>query len=294
VSAAAPERGRILDRGYRTYDGPRRGPRGAIAALTRYSFQRGLGLRRPASSKVLPAISVFIAYVPGIVFVGISIIVEDLLIQAPDVIPDYGEYYGYITAAILVFTAFVAPELLCSDRRDRTLGLYLASPLTRDTYLLAKAMAVCGLLALVTLGPPLFVLVARTVAGTGPEGPGDIATLLLRIVGGAVLITLLHASLSLAVASTTTRRAAASAAIVLIVLGSATVSATLIESGDAPAITFGLNLLLVPFELVQRLYGTEMNAGDLSTGTLAVVYAGWTLLFSVFVWWRYRRLQVTR
>jgi ABC-2 type transport system permease protein len=294
VSTVAPDEGRILDRGYRTYDGVRRGRLGAIAALTKHSFQRGLGLRRPAATKILPALSVFIAYVPGIVFVGISIIVEDLLIQAPDVIPDYGEYYGYITAAILVFTAFVAPELLCSDRRDRTLGLYLASPLTRDTYLLAKAMAVCALLALVTLGPPLFVLLARTVAGTGPEGPGEIFTLVLRIVGGAVLIILLHAALSLAVASTTTRRAAASAAIVLIVLGSATVSATLLESGDAPAITFGLNLLLVPFELVQRLYGTPLNAEDLSTGALVLVYVGWTALFSAIVWWRYRRLQVTR
>jgi hypothetical protein len=78
------------------------------------------------------------------------------------------------------------------------------------------------------------------------------------------------------------------------VLGSATVSATLIDAGDAPAITFGLNLLLVPFELVQRLYGTEVNSGDLSTGTLLLVYVGWTLLFSVVVWWRYRRMQVTR
>jgi ABC-2 type transport system permease protein len=294
VSTVVPDEGRIFDRGYRTYEGDRRGRAGAVGALAKYSFQRGLGLRRPAASKILPALSVFIAYVPGIVFVGISIIVEDLLIQAPDVIPDYGEYYGYITAAILVFTAFVAPELLCSDRRDRTLGLYLASPLTRDTYLVAKAMAVCGLLALVTLGPPLFVLVARTLAGTGPEGPGEIATLLLRIVGGAGLIIVLHASLSLAVASTTTRRAAASAAIVLIVLGSATVSATLIESGDAPAITFGLNLLLVPFELVQRLYGTELNSAELSTGALASAYVGWTVLFSVVAWWRYRRLQVTR
>ena len=50
------------------------------------------------------------------------------------------------------------------------LGLYLASPLDRDTYLLAKAAAVGLVLSLVTLGPPLFMLIARTVAGVGPDG----------------------------------------------------------------------------------------------------------------------------
>ena len=32
---------------------------------------------------------------------------------------------------VLVFTAFVAPEILCTDRRSGMLGLYLASPLRR-------------------------------------------------------------------------------------------------------------------------------------------------------------------
>ena len=41
--------------------------------------------------------------------------------------------------AVLVFVAFVAPEVLCPDRRTGMLGLYLASPLTRDTYLVGKA-----------------------------------------------------------------------------------------------------------------------------------------------------------
>src|SRR3712207_8505042 len=57
------------------------------------------------------------------------------------VLPTYHEYYGFITAAIVVFVALVGPEVLCPDRRDGMLGMYLASPLTRDSYLGAKLLA---------------------------------------------------------------------------------------------------------------------------------------------------------
>ena len=220
-------------------------------SLIKHSVQRALGLRRPVSAKILPALSVFIAYVPAIVFVGITVLFEEVLITEPDVLPSYGDYYGFITAAIVVFTAFVAPELLCSDRRDRMLGLYLASPLTRDTYLAAKAIAVMAVLGLVTLGPPLFMLLARTIAGTGPDGPAETFELLWKIVLAGVVIAALHAALSLAVASSTTRRAAASAAIILILIGSSAVSDSLQETGDAPEAVFLFDLFALPVRVRQ-------------------------------------------
>ena len=64
---------RIVDRGYRRYEGPRRGGAGAYRSLVVHSAQRALGLRRPATAKILPVLSVFIAYVPAIVFVGIAV-----------------------------------------------------------------------------------------------------------------------------------------------------------------------------------------------------------------------------
>lgn len=288
---------RILDRGYRSYDGPRRGRMGGVRSLIKHSAQRALGLRRPISAKVLPTLSVFIAYVPAIVFVGITVLFEEVLITEPDVLPSYADYYGFITAAIVVFTAFVAPELLCSDRRDRLLGLYLASPLTRDTYLAAKAAAVMAVLGLVTLGPLLFLLLARTIAGTGPDGPAELVELMWKIVLAGVVIAALQASLSIAVASTTTRRAAASAAIILILVGSAVVSGTLLETGDAPEAAFLLNLFVLPFELVRRIFGLELGAEEvttLSTGYLVLGYLGWTALFGAIAWIRYRRVEVTR
>ena len=287
---------RILDRGYRAYAGPRLGVPGAVRSLTKHSVQRVLGFKRVAWAKVLPLLTIFLAYVPAIVFVGASVLIDDLLVRAPDFLPSYGDYYGYVSAAIVVFAAFVAPELLCTDRRTGMLGLYLASPLTRDTYLLAKALAVLCVLLLVTLGPPLFMLIARTVAGTGPEGPDDVARLLGQVVVGGLVVGLLQSSLSLAVSSTTTRKAAASAAVILVLLGSAAVAGALVEGADAPTELWVLNLFGLPFELVQRVYGDtgEISRSEVSTPLMVAAYLGWTTLFSAVVWLRYRRLAVTR
>ena len=56
------------------------------------------------------------------------------------------------------------------------LGIYLASPLNRDTYLLAKGLAVAATLSIVCIGPPLLMLVANVLQSQGPTGVGDIIT----------------------------------------------------------------------------------------------------------------------
>ena len=116
------------------------------------------------------------------------------------------------------------------------LGLYLASPLDRDTYLVAKAAAVGLVLSLVTLGPPLFMLIARTIAGVGPDGFAAFLGVLWRVVVGGVIVAALPGALSLAIASTTTRRAAASAAFILVTIGSAVITETLVNAGASPTL----------------------------------------------------------
>jgi ABC-2 type transport system permease protein len=288
---------RILDRGYRPYEGPRTGRGGAVRALAIHSVQRALGLKRPFGQKILPLLSVLIAYVPAVVFIGLSVLIEDTLLDNQDLIPTYSDYYGFISAAIVVFSAFVAPELLCTDRRTGMLGLYLASPLTRSTYLASKAIAVVSLLALVTLGPPLLLLVAFTFIGKGPDGPGGLARLLAEVLVGGAAVAILHASLSLAVSSTTTRKAAASAGIILILLASAAVSEALLDATGAASELFCLNLLQLPFELVRRIYGdvnTDPTIAAIPTATIVAAYAAWTAAFAGFTWLRYRRIAVDR
>ncbi len=283
---------RILDRSYRRYEGERRGVAGAVRSLAWNSALRALGLRRSLWAKVLPLLSVGIAYVPAMVFVGIAALLPEQLVEGTGLLPGYADYYGFISAAIVIFVALVGPEVLCADRRYRTLGLYLASPLTRDTYLLAKVLAVVPVLALVTLGPPLLLLIGLTLAGAGPDGVVQFVTVLARVVAGGLVISAAYTAVSLAAASLTERRALASAGVILVLLVSGVATTSLVLTGVDARILL-LNLGLVPFELVQRIYG-EVGEAQLSTLELVIANVAWTLGAGVVVRERYRRLRVTR
>lgn len=284
---------RILDRGYRRYDGDRRGVRGAVGSLARQSALRALGLRRTFWAKVFPLLSAVIAYLPATVFVGVAALFPDELLDPETVLPSYGEYYGFITAAIVVFVALVGPEVLCPDRRDGMLGLYLASPLTRDTYLLAKALAVVPVLAIVTVGPPMLLLVGRTFADAGPETVLDFLTILARVVMSGFAISAAYTAISLAAASLTDRRAVASAGVILLLLVSSVATGVLVDLGASERLLL-LNLFLLPFELVQRIYGELGTYPALSTTELLAANLAWTAGAGLLVRERYRRLQVTR
>ena len=108
-----------------------------------------------------------ISFIPAIVFIGIAAFLprgDELGLESS------ADYYGFITGALFLFAAFVAPEAVCTDRRSGMLGLYLASPLSRDTYLVAKAAAIAAVLGTMTLGPPILMLIAYTLADAGPDG----------------------------------------------------------------------------------------------------------------------------
>lgn len=285
---------RILDRGYRTYDGPRLGPSGAVRSLVRHTARRVLGIRRPARSKILPILAAVIAYLPAVVFVGIAALIPDDRITE-SFLPSYGEYYGFITSALVVFAAFVAPEALCPDRRSGLLGLYLAAPLTRDTYVLGKVVSVLGLLLIGTLGPPLLLLVALTLQDQGPDGPGGVLATLARVVAAGVLVALVYTAVSLGISSLTDRRALASAGVLLTIVLTGVVTGALVEGVGLPDWVFAFNLTFAPFELVQRLYGEPPDEQVvIATPVLVAVVAGWVAAGFGVLWWRYRTLKVRR
>lgn len=282
---------RIADRRYRPYEGERLGVLHSQRSLARQTVQRVLGLHRPARSKVLPFLAVLIAYLPAATFIGLVALLPRRL---QTFVPEYSDYYGFISAAILLFVVFAAPEALCPDRRSRVLSLYLASPLTRTRYLAAKAAAIGAVITLVTVGPPLLLLVGRALQGAGPDGPVAFLAVLARITAAGAALAAFYTAVALAVSSLTDRRALASGGTLLLVVGSGVVSGVLVNEFAAPDALLLLNLSGAPFELVQRVYGRLGTLPEVGTWQVVLGAAAWTAAGWLVAWWRYRNLQVTR
>jgi ABC-2 type transport system permease protein len=287
---------RILERGYRRYEGERQGQAHAVRSVIAYTLRRILGLHRPARAKVLPLLSIAFAYLPAIVFVGVVALFGRFggRNEVERIVPRYDEYYGFIVSASVLFVAFVAPEALCPDRRSKVLSLYLASPLTRLTYLFAKVAAVATVLAAVTVGPPLLLLLGRMTQNSGPDGPLEVLRTFVRIVESGLLLALLYTALSTAVASLTDRRAVAAAATLFLVLGAGVVSDTLVFGLGASASLSAISLTRAPLELVSRIYGATGSLPATSTWALALGTFLWTVIPAAVAVLRYQRLQVTR
>jgi ABC-2 type transport system permease protein len=285
---------RLFDLGYRRYDGPRERPARAILTLADFTARRVLGLGRGARHKVLPAITLAIAYLPALSNVIYSVLASDIL--RGDLIT-YGDYMFIIGSALALFAALVAPEALCPDRRSGMLGLYLAGPLDRTRYLAAKGAGVLLAMLLITVGPLLFMLLAFVLAGYGPSA-SEVPGLLLRILAAGTLTALVYTALSMAVSSFTTRRAAAAVGVVLLLFVPAFVVRGSIEDAGAPE---ELDLFSSPFvvaELAYRIFGETPEPGDpvteLSTWMIAGGVAGAILVGALVCWLRYRRLEAFR
>jgi ABC-2 type transport system permease protein len=282
----------IVDRGFQRYDGPRAGIGQAIRSVAWQSIRATLGIGRPARHKIFPVIAVAIAYVPAIVFVGLSVLVGDIL--DPNEIADYASYYGFITAAILLFAGLVAPEVLVSDRRNGMLAMYLSTPLHRGTYLAAKGLAVVLTLALVTLGPPLLVLIGYTVDNVGPDGFGNWMLVVFRIVVSSMAVSGALTAVSMAASSITDRRAFASIGVVLLALASPAVASALVDGADLSPNWRLIDVFSMTFELVYRVFGEPGNRPELSTISVVAVNLAWVVGGLAVVAWKYSRLVISR
>ena len=281
----------LFDLGYRRYDGLRERPAHAILTLAVFTMRRVLGLGRGARHKVLPAITLGIAFLPAFISVAVASIVDAL---RPDELISYGDYMFIIGSALALFAALVAPEALCPDRRTGMLGLYLAGPLDRNRYLLAKAIGVVAVMLLITVGPLLFMLAAFVLAGFGPSA-GETPKLLLQILAAGIATALLYASLAMAVSSFTTRRAAAAVGVVLALSVPVSVVRTAIESTGAPD---ELDLFSLPFvaaDLAYRIFGEQPDDQEPVTALATWVVAGGLgvgiAAGFLVCWFRYRRIE---
>ena len=285
---------RILDRRYQRYTGPRKGQGHAVRRLTLHAFQRYLGLRRPGKYKIVPFLIGILCYLPTIAFIGFAALVP---ITADAI--SYAQLYAIIATLVVLFIVTTGPGGLIADRNSKSLSLYLASPLDRNTYLIAHFVALVGTLALVTVGPALLYLIGSMFQGVGPDGIAGVAATAGKIVLAGGSIAVFYTGLTMAVASVSNRAAQAGVLLFLLLsIPDALVGAALLNS-DAPDSLLLLAPGSLPEELVRRIFGSEgIPQGpisiDLATPLIAVGTAAWALAAVVFVWYRYHRLDISR
>lgn len=289
------DQAQIYDTGYRAYDGDRGGLAHAMWSTTRHGVERTLGIRRSIFQKILPVLVIAIAFLPAIVFVGMAAFIGDSIIT-DELLPEYWEYYGFIAFAIFLFAAFVAPEVLCTDRRTGMLGLYLASPLDRTSYVAAKTLSVFIVMSVVTTGPLLLMFVAYSVVGVGPGGVGDHLVLFGRVLLSGLAVTSIYTALALMISSFTDRRAFASAGIAIVLIVNAILVNSTVEESDASPNLLLLDVASLPYNVVVRIFGAvaEDTSDEVSTGLLVAANVAWTAVFLAVLFWRYRRIRVQR
>lgn len=295
-SAPGIEGAQIFDRGYRRYDGARTGVGGSVRSLVRHSMRHALGLGRSARFKVLPVLIAAFAYLPAIAIIGILAIFPTTVIDPQDFLPTYAEYYAVITAPVYLFVVLIAPLLLCSDRRNGLLGVYLAAALNRPLYLVGKAISIVLLMLLVTLGPPMLLLIANTLQNLGPDGFGNWLETFGQIVVSSLVLGVLFAAIGMAVSSTTDRTIIAALSVFATILASNIITATLVNAIDlSPVYRLG-DLLVLPLALIVRISGDDniWPVSENPTWTMWAAWFGWVAVCCAWTWFRYRRLLVRR
>ncbi len=292
ATAATPSAAaEIFDQGYRSYDGPRLGVTAAARSVYKVSIQRALGLRRKFRYKIVPMITVGIAYVPAIIFVGLAALLGDF---AEGLVVEYAGYFAMLSVVNLLFSAFVAPELMNSDRQNGMYGLYMASPLNQASYLLAKAAALMTVLVLVTSLPALLLLAGYLLTGLGPSGL-SILTTVGKILLSGLVVSLYFSLVGMAISSTTKRQSFASAGIVLFFLVSSIVSGALLDLDNASPLLGLLALLQIPLDLVARIFNEPIEQiSAVSTFSTLAVWLGICLVSLATIVFSYRRLEVTK
>ena len=123
-------------------------------------MRRALGIRRSWRQKVAPFTLLGIVTIPAIVNVGIGYVTRDRFLTERIQIITYREYVG-VSAALLLFVALVAPDVMCPDRRQHVLPLMFARPITGVDYVIAKLGAIATILFAFSFLPQVVLFVGN-------------------------------------------------------------------------------------------------------------------------------------
>jgi ABC-2 type transport system permease protein len=290
----------IFDRGYRGYDGPRTGRRGAFWAVVREGIRRELGLRRKAKSKVLPWLLISISLISMAVVVGLHWAVQSFGVErlVADQLPSYGQYFDTASTLSLLFIALAAPQLLIPDRREGVLSIYFSRPLRPIDYLGAKYTAL-GFLIMGFFLVPEFVL-HISLAALSPDGffsyLGGSLDILWKIVLVAFVFFFGYASVAFGISALMSRAGIASAVFLGVMIMLDPIVHAVVRLASFPGVKYMSLLAFAEQPRIVRDWVFGISTRDYAATSaglepwMSLVVIGLVfLVVTAAVWQRYRR-----
>lgn len=285
-----PETGRggsIYDLGYRGYEGPRLGRRGAIVALLTHSVRTAYGLGRSARSKVVPVGIAVLAVLPSLLALGLLMLVSTLgapgdAIEAISPI-QYATLFPLIATLVFLFCAAQAPELFGRDQGTGVLPLYFSRAVGRLDYAAARVLGLYLSLAILVLVPYLVLLIGRVFVAADPiEGLSEEISNVPVALAVGVSVVLLVGSLSAAVAAMTSRRAYSTAAIIGIFLIPNIGASLLIELDTG--LVGQIAILLSPADVLDGVNSFFFDAPPDNPAVRQAALDGWVYIVAAVAW----------
>ena len=294
--------GTVFDTGYQPYTGVREGRNRSRIAVFKDGVRTALGLGRGGRAKILPWFFIAILAVIGLIFAIIAGAADRL--AGPGTadrmnLPSHSDYNGIASIIMFVFAALVGPELLCRDRRDGVISLYLVRPLTGSDYVASRWVAFLTVMTAAAWLPQIILFLGLSMGDPQPMEYLSRHWLdVPRFLAAGLAMGAYATTLALLTASFTSRRAYASVFLVGLFLITAPFTIGLASEigGDAGRWISMFNLTNVPVHVNDVIFGeisevtSEAPARELPAQVLVGWYFAWILGAGGLLWWRYRRL----
>ena len=261
-----------------------------------------LGLGRGGKAKVLPfafitvlaVIGLIMALIAGAVNRYVGEVIADQLN-----LPSHSDYNGIASIIMFVFAAVVGPELLCRDRRDRVINLYLVRPLTGSDYIACRWASFLTVMTAAAWLPQLILFIGLSMSAPVPAEYLKLHWLdVPRFLGAGFAMAAYATTLALLTASFTSRRAYASVFLVGLFLISTPFTVGLASQigGAAGQWISMFNLTNIPVHVNDVIFGevSEITkaapAAELAASVRVGWWFAWTIIPATILWARYRRL----
>ena len=294
--------GTVFDIGYQRYDGRREGLSRSRRAIFKDGIRTALGLGRGGRAKILPWFFIGVLSFIGLIMALVAGAVDRL--GGPGTarkanLPSHADFYGIASIIMFVFAAVVAPELLCRDRRDRVINLYLVRPIGGGDYVVARWLAFLVVMTVAAWLPQIILFLGLSAGDPAPVAYVqqhwlDVPRFLLAGLAMAAYAT----TLAMLTASFTTRRAYASVFLVglFVIMTPFTIPLAQHMGGVAGQWISMFNLTNIPVHVNDVIFGDvseiteDAPARKLGSAILVSWYFAWTLVPGAVLWGRYRRL----